>query len=180
MWISVSDCTLNNKNNKQRGSSMNCNKCHASDTKVIESREVTNGKSIRRRRMCCKCEHRFTTYERIEQPQLTVIKSNNIRELFNRDKLLAGMFRACEKTSVSSMQLDQIVSDIEQQLYECGETEVPSNKIGELVMEGLAKVDEVAYVRFASVYRRFKDITSFEQELTNMRKRKDSSMGSKL
>lgn len=151
---------------------MNCSRCHASDTKVIESREVMGGKSIRRRRMCCQCEHRFTTYERVEQPQLIVIKNNDVRELFNRNKLLAGLYRACEKTSVTSLQLEQLVSDVEQQLHECGESEVPSTKIGELVMDNLSAVDEVAYVRFASVYRRFKDITSFERELSNMRKRK--------
>lgn len=151
---------------------MNCNRCQTSDTKVIESREVTGGKSIRRRRMCGKCEHRFTTYERIEQPQLVVIKNNEVRELFNRDKLLSGLYRACEKTPVTSLQLEQLVSDLEQQLYECGEPEVFSTKIGELVMDHLASLNEVAYVRFASVYRRFKDITSFERELSNMRKRK--------
>ncbi len=151
---------------------MHCNKCHTADTKVIESREVTGGKSIRRRRMCSKCEHRFTTYERIEQPQLIVIKNNDVREIFNRNKLIAGLHRACEKTSVTSLDIEQIVSDVEQVLYEFGECEVPSNKIGQLIMEELAGVNEVAYVRFASVYRRFKDINSFEKELSDMRKRK--------
>ncbi len=151
---------------------MNCNQCHATDTKVIESREASEGKSIRRRRMCSKCEHRFTTYERLEQPQLIVIKNNEVRELFNRDKLLAGLYRACDKTPVTSLQLEQLVSDVEQQLYNCSESEIPSAKIGELVMDSLANLNEVAYVRFASVYRRFKDITSFERELSNMRKRK--------
>ena len=151
---------------------MNCNRCQTSETKVIESRESTGGKSIRRRRMCSKCEHRFTTYERIEQPQLIVIKSNNIRELFNREKLLSGLHRACEKTSVTSLQLEDIVSTVEQQLYESGECEIPSAKVGELVMDALASVNEVAYVRFASVYRRFRDINSFEKELSDMRKKK--------
>ena len=86
---------------------MNCSRCHASDTKVIESREVAGGKSIRRRRMCSECTHRFTTYERVERPQLIVIKNNDVREIFNRDKLLAGLYRACEKTSVTSLQLEQ-------------------------------------------------------------------------
>jgi transcriptional repressor NrdR len=122
--------------------------------------------------MCASCEHRFTTYERIERPQLIVIKTNGVRELFNRDKLLAGLYRACEKTPVTSLQLEQLVSDVEQQLYECSEAEVPSAKIGELVMEHLANLNEVAYVRFASVYRRFKDIASFERELSDIRKRK--------
>lgn len=152
---------------------MNCNHCHAPDTKVIESREVSGGESIRRRRMCAGCNNRFTTYERIERPQLIVVKTNNVRELFNRDKLLAGLYRACEKTSVSSVQLEKLVSEIESELYACGETEVGSSKIGELVMDKLAQTDEVAYVRFASVYRRFKDIASFERELSDIRKRKE-------
>ena len=152
---------------------MNCSRCHASDTKVIESREVAGGKSIRRRRMCSECTHRFTTYERVERPQLIVIKNNDVREIFNRDKLLAGLYRACEKTSVTSLQLEQLVSDVETQLYEQGDSEVNTSRIGELVMEQLAGLNEVAYVRFASVYRRFKDIASFEKELSDIRKKKD-------
>lgn len=152
---------------------MNCNRCHASDTKVIESRDVAGGKSIRRRRMCSECTHRFTTYERIERPQLIVVKNNDVREIFNRDKLLAGLYRACEKTSVTSLQLEQLVSDVEGQLYECSDPEVSTSKIGELVMEQLSNLNEVAYVRFASVYRRFKDIASFEKELSDIRKKKD-------
>lgn len=151
---------------------MNCSRCHASDTKVIESRDVANGDSIRRRRVCSACEYRFTTYERIERPQLIVVKNDNVRELFNRDKLLAGLYRACEKTPVTSLQLEKLVSDIEQELYECSDPEVPTTKIGELVMDHLADLNEVAYVRFASVYRRFKDIASFERELSDIRKRK--------
>lgn len=151
---------------------MNCSRCHATDTKVIESRDVANGDSIRRRRVCSACEYRFTTYERIERPQLIVVKNDNVRELFNRDKLLAGLYRACEKTPVTSLQLEKLVSDIEQELYECSDPEVPTTKIGELVMDHLADLNEVAYVRFASVYRRFKDIASFERELSDIRKRK--------
>jgi transcriptional repressor NrdR len=151
---------------------MNCNRCHATETKVIESREVAGGESIRRRRMCNKCEHRFTTYERVERPQLIVLKNNNVRELFNREKLLSGLNRACEKTSVTNVQLENLVSKIEQQLYEQGDPEVPSSKIGELVMEELPLLDEVAYVRFASVYRRFKNIAGFERELSDIRRRK--------
>jgi transcriptional repressor NrdR len=101
-----------------------------------------------------------------------VIKSNDVRELFNRDKLLAGLYRACEKTPVTTLQLEQLVSDVERELYECGEAEVSTAKIGKLVMQQLAGLNEVAYVRFASVYRRFKDIASFEQELSDIRKRK--------
>jgi len=149
---------------------MRCNQCSFSDTKVIESRDVAEGESIRRRRSCPKCNNRFTTYERIERPQLVVVKHNGTRELFSRGKLLSGMYRACEKTTISNLQIEKIVSDIEQQLYNCGEAEVSSSKIGELVMDQLADVNEVAYVRFASVYRRFKDIASFEKELSQIRK----------
>jgi transcriptional repressor NrdR len=151
---------------------MNCSRCHATETKVIESRDVAGGESIRRRRMCSKCEHRFTTYERVERPQLVVIKNNNVRELFNREKLLAGLNRACEKTPVTNIQLENLVSNIEQSLYETGEPEVSSSKIGKLVMEELSLLNEVAYVRFASVYRRFKSIAGFEKELIDIRKRK--------
>lgn len=151
---------------------MKCNYCKTGDTKVIESRDVTEGEAIRRRRLCLNCNRRFTTYERTEHPQLVVIKNNGTRELFNRQKLLAGLYRACEKTPISSLQLEQLVSDVEQQLYELGESEVPSMKIGQLVMEQLAQLNEVAYVRFASVYRRFKDIAGFEQELLQIRRLK--------
>ena len=151
---------------------MKCSQCSFSDTKVIESRDVAEGEAIRRRRACPDCNHRFTTYERLERPQLIVIKNGGTRELFNRDKLLAGLYRACEKTPVSSVQLDRLVSDIEEQLYATGEAEVHSAKVGELVMDGLSKLNEVAYVRFASVYRRFKDIAGFERELLQIREKK--------
>lgn len=150
---------------------MKCNVCQSDDIKVIESRDVLGGQAIRRRRMCDHCGHRFTTYERIERPQLIVIKNDGTRELFNRSKLLAGLYRACEKTPVTSLQLERVVNHIEQALYECGEQEVASSKVGELVMDELAGLNEVAYVRFASVYRRFKDIASFEKELSHIRKR---------
>jgi transcriptional repressor NrdR len=148
---------------------MRCNQCHETDTKVIESREVSEGDAIRRRRECIGCSARFTTYERIEKPQLVIIKNDGTRQLYSRDKLLAGLYRACEKTQVSAVQIDKIVSNVEKKLYSCGETEIPSRKIGELIMEELATVDEVAYVRFASVYRRFKDIASFERELSEIK-----------
>jgi transcriptional repressor NrdR len=148
---------------------MKCSQCASEDTKVIESRDVTEGEAIRRRRECTSCQYRFTTYERVERPQLIVVKNNGTRELFNRDKLLAGLYRACEKTSVTSIQLEQLLSRVEERLYACGEAEVPSSKIGNIVMEELAELNEVAYVRFASVYRRFKDIASFEKELSQIR-----------
>ena len=154
---------------------MRCGQCSFSDTKVIESRDVADGDAIRRRRACPTCNYRFTTYERIERPQIIVIKNDGTRELFNREKLLAGLYRACEKTSVSSVQLERLVSEIEQHIYGCGESEVASAKIGELVMDGLSKLNEVAYVRFASVYRRFKDIAGFERELLQIREKKGTS-----
>lgn len=154
---------------------MKCSQCHHPDTKVIESRDVADSAAIRRRRECVQCSNRFTTYERIERPQLIVIKNNGDRELFSRDKLLAGLYRACEKTPVTNVQLERMVSDIENQLYACGEIEVPTRKLGQQVMEGLADLNEVAYVRFASVYRRFKDIAGFERELSQIRNIKASS-----
>ena len=151
---------------------MQCSQCKSSDIKVIESRDVADGQAIRRRRACVNCGNRFTTYERIERPQLVVIKHDKTRQIFNRNKILAGLYRACEKTSVSSVQLEQLVSEIEDELYACGDAEVSSTKIGELIMERLAELNEVAYVRFASVYRRFTDINSFERELSNIKRQR--------
>jgi transcriptional repressor NrdR len=151
---------------------MRCSQCHYEDTKVIESRDAGDAQAIRRRRACPKCGYRFTTYERIERPQLVVIKKDGTRELFNREKLLAGLHRACEKTPVTSLQLEQLVSDVEQQLYAFDEAEVASHKIGELIMDRLASLNEVAYVRFASVYRRFKDIAGFEKTLSQIKQLK--------
>ncbi len=148
---------------------MRCNQCQATDTKVIESREVSEGDSIRRRRECINCQTRFTTYERLEKPQLIIVKNDGTRQMYNREKLLAGLYRACEKTAVTSLQLEKLVSDVEQALYACGESEVPSQKIGEEIINRLVTIDEVAYVRFASVYRRFKDLASFEKELSKMK-----------
>ncbi len=151
---------------------MKCSQCGCDDTKVIESRDAGEGQAIRRRRACPDCGYRFTTYERLERPPLIVIKNDGTRELFTREKLLGGLYRACEKTPVTSLQLEALVADIEQQLYECGDSEIPSSKIGGMVMERLASLNEVAYVRFASVYRRFKDIAGFERELSQIKKLK--------
>lgn len=151
---------------------MKCSQCQQADTKVIESRDVAEGDAIRRRRECTNCQYRFTTYERVERPQIIVVKNTGARELYNRDKLLAGLYRACEKTPVTSLQLERLVTDIEKEIYSCGEQEVASNAIGEMVMTRLSTLNEVAYVRFASVYRRFKDIAGFERELLQIRERK--------
>jgi transcriptional repressor NrdR len=155
---------------------MKCSQCQQADTKVIESRDVTDGEAVRRRRACLNCRYRFTTYERVEKPQIIVVKNDGTRELFSRDKLLAGLYRACEKTSVTSLQLERLVSDIEHHIYACGEQEIPTKQVGELVMDRLAQLNEVAYVRFASVYRRFKDIAGFEKELMQIRERKVGSV----
>lgn len=151
---------------------MKCPQCGSCENKVVESRDVADNDAIRRRRECLKCGNRFTTYERIERPNLVVVKKDGTRELFSREKLLAGLQHACEKTSVTNVQLESFVAGIERELYGRGEPEVSSTDIGELVMAGLPNMSEVAYVRFASVYRHFKDITGFERELTRMRQAK--------
>jgi len=151
---------------------MKCNQCHQDQTKVIESRDVADNVAIRRRRVCTNCNHRFTTYERIEHPQIIVIKNDGTRELFSREKLLIGLNSASEKTTVTSLQLERLVNDIEQQLYASADLDVESSKIGEMVMNRLSLLNEVAYVRFASVYRRFQDIAGFEKELVKIRETK--------
>lgn len=151
---------------------MKCHQCKSVESKVIESRDVADGDAIRRRRECLHCNRRFTTYERIERPNLVVIKRGGTRQLFSREKLLAGLQRATEKTPVSNMQLEAFVADIERDLYDMGEPEISSTDIGEMVMERLAGLNEVAYVRFASVYRNFKDIASFEKALSQIRQQK--------
>lgn len=140
---------------------MKCHHCQSVDNKVIESRDVADGEAIRRRRQCLSCGYRFTTYERIERPSLVVVKRGGTRQLFSRDKLLAGLQHAAEKTPVTNLQLEAFVAQVERELYGRGEPEVSSSDIGELVMEGLPSLNEVAYVRFASVYRKFRDIGGF-------------------
>lgn len=151
---------------------MKCHQCQFSDTKVIESRDVADGEATRRRRECTQCQARFTTYERLERPQLIVVKKDGSREVFDRSKLLAGLHRSCEKTPVTNIQIESAVARIERDLYARGDVEVKSREIGELVMDQLAELSEVAYVRFASVYRRFTDITGFEAELAQIRSRR--------
>lgn len=148
---------------------MKCGNCGSCDSKVIESRDVADGEAVRRRRQCLKCEYRFTTYERIERPLLSVVKRDGTRQAFSREKLLAGLAQAAEKTTVTNLQLESFVAALERDLYGRGEPEVTSTDIGELVMAELPKLNEVAYVRFASVYRQFRDIASFERELSKIR-----------
>jgi transcriptional repressor NrdR len=158
---------------------MKCHKCQSSSTDVIESRDVASAGFVRRRRECPKCSCRFTTYERVERPQLVVQKKDGSREMFNRSKIMAGINRACEKTSVTNVQIESLVDNVEQELYSRGEPEVSSREIGELVINGLAGLSDVAYVRFASVYRRFSDITGFEKELAIIRSKREEQGKSK-
>ena len=150
---------------------MKCPKAPFEDTKVIESRLVAGGKAIRRRRECLTSGYRFTTYERLERPNLVVIKKNGQRQMFDRSKLMTGIQRACEKTSVTTEQMEDFVASIEEELHERGDAEVKAGAVGELVMQRLAALNDVAYVRFASVYRNFKDIETFEKELSGMKER---------
>lgn len=147
---------------------MKCPYCSFTESKVIDSRPTDEGERIRRRRECLKCGKRFTTYEVIESVPIVVIKKDKSRETFDRSKLLNGLLRACEKRPVSIDQLDRIVDEIEATLQESMDREVPSQLIGTYAMEKLKQVDEVAYVRFASVYRQFKDINSFMEELSRL------------
>ena len=151
---------------------MKCPKSPFGDTRVIESRLVADGSAIRRRRECLdKAKHRFTTYERLERPHMVVIKRSGEREMFDRAKVMVGVQRACEKTPVTAEQMEDLVAQIEEELYGRGENEVDAKIIGDLVMERLAGLNDVAYVRFASVYRNFTDIENFEKELSRMKKR---------
>ena len=147
---------------------MKCPYCGYVESKVIDSRPTDESVSIRRRRECLKCERRFTTYEVVETTPLVVIKKDKSRESFDSGKLLAGLVRACEKRPVTLASLQLVVADIEMNLRTSLDKEVPSARIGELAMEKLRGIDEVAYVRFASVYRQFKDIDSFMKELQEL------------
>ena len=147
---------------------MKCPFCNAEDTKVIDSRPAEDNASIRRRRQCEQCGKRFTTYEKIEHLPVIVVKRDGSRQSFDRVKLINGMLRACEKRPVTLPQLEAIADDIEQELQSALEREISTVDIGEMVMSRLKDVDEVAYVRFASVYRSFKDINTFMEELTKL------------
>lgn len=151
---------------------MQCPRCQNNGSKVVDSRPADDGKSIRRRRECEECEFRFTTFERIEQSAILVVKKNGNREEFSREKLLRGIRRACEKRPVAAEEQDNIVSKVEHKIRDFGASEVSSTKIGEYVMEELAKLDDVAYIRFASVYRQFKDIGVFMQEMQELEKKR--------
>jgi transcriptional repressor NrdR len=145
---------------------MNCIQCGFKDTKVIDSRDVNEG--IRRRRECLSCGFRFTTYERVQTSNMVIIKKDKRREDFNREKLLAGIRKACEKRPLPTGTLEKMVDEIEAELLRMGKAEIASSVVGELVMERLKKLDHIAYIRFASVYRDFADITSLKREVDTL------------
>lgn len=147
---------------------MQCPKCKYNGSRVIDSRPADDGRSIRRRRECEDCGYRFTTFERLEKAPILVIKRNGNREPFNREKLLNGLVRSAEKRPIPLSQLEKIVNDVEHQINQDGENEVSSMLIGEIVMDYLAKIDDIAYIRFASVYRQFTDRKMFLKELERM------------
>lgn len=147
---------------------MKCQFCNCADSRVIDSRPTDDGNSIRRRRECIQCGRRFTTYEKIEAPQLLVIKKDHSRELFDSQKVKSGIIAACHKRPVSAADIDRIVSNIEQAASNNLQNEITTRQIGEMVMEELRRLDEVAYIRFASVYRQFTDIPTFMNELNRM------------
>jgi len=144
---------------------MKCPGCGYLESKVLDSRPSDEGGSIRRRRECLNCQRRFTTYERVEEIPIMVVKKDGSRQVFDRTKLLNGVMRACEKRPVPFFEMEALVDNVEKKLSGAAENEVSSTRIGEMVMEGLKHIDEVAYVRFASVYRRFQDINTFMDEL---------------
>jgi len=150
---------------------MRCPYCSSAKTRVVDSRDVGELEITRRRRECRKCKKRFTTYERVETIDLVVMKKDGRREKFERGKLLAGVQKACEKRPISQERIERLVEEVERELRNMDTLEVESSKIGELVMRKLKKIDKVAYIRFASVYRSFADIESFENELRALRRK---------
>jgi len=152
---------------------MKCPYCSHLEDKVIDSRPTDEGATIRRRRECLNCQKRYTTYEKVEYMPLMVIKKDKSRQPYNREKLLNGILRACEKRPVSIHQIENLIDNVEAKIYNTLQREVTSMAIGEKVMEELKKLDEVAYVRFASVYRQFQDIDTFMEELQKMKVVKD-------
>ena len=147
---------------------MQCPRCKFNGSRVIDSRPADDGRSIRRRRECDECGYRFTTFERLEKEPILVIKRNGNREAFNREKLLNGLVRSAEKRPIPLSQLEQIVNEVEHTINQEGENEISSMLIGEMVMDYLAKIDDIAYIRFASVYRQFTDRKMFLKELERM------------
>lgn len=147
---------------------MKCPYCGSTETEVVETRDSEDLETIRRRRSCLKCDKRFTTYERIENINLVVIKKDGKREQFNRDKLKSGIIRSCEKTKVSVEDIERIVTEVERELLGADSVEVDSKKIGQMVAARLKKIDKVAYIRFSSVFKRFVDVEDFEKEVRRL------------
>ncbi|CCK84729.1 Transcriptional repressor NrdR [Lactobacillus equicursoris DSM 19284 = JCM 14600 = CIP 110162] len=147
---------------------MLCPNCHENASRVIDSRPTDEGRTIRRRRECESCGYRFTTFERVEQTPLLVIKNDGTREAFNREKILNGVAAACQKRPVTSEQLNKLVDSVENAIRSKGVSEISSKEIGELVMDQLADIDDVAYIRFASIYRQFTDMSSFMKTMEDM------------
>ena len=154
---------------------MRCPFCNHIDSKVVDSRMTQDGRAIRRRRQCLKCKERFTTYERVEEFQPMVIKKDGRREPFDRKKVVEGILKACEKRPISMNQIDNFVTELEKEIQEKGEREIPSQFIGERVMEQLRDWDDVAYVRFASVYKQFKDLSEFMEQLQELLKKRSNT-----
>ena len=153
---------------------MKCPHCQSENSKVIESRDAGDGDAIRRRRECLSCQHRYTTYERVERPNLAVVKKDGTRELFDRHKLFAAIHRSVGKFLTSDLEIEEIVGQVEDALYGLGVQELPSRRIGDLVLEQLAQRNKIAYVRFASVYREFKTVEEFEAVLKQINERTNS------
>jgi transcriptional repressor NrdR len=153
---------------------VNCPFCGHLEDKVVDSRESKEGNSIRRRRQCLKCERRFTTYERIDEVPYMVVKKDGRREKFDRQKVLAGLLKACEKRPVSMARLSEIVNQVESRVIDSPDREIPTTEIGEILMDALRDQDKIAYVRFASVYRDFQDEAAFFNELKNLMRHKGS------
>lgn len=158
---------------------MKCLYCGCKESKVIDSRTSEEGDSIRRRRECINCGRRFTTYETIETTPILVIKANGTRQTFDINKIKGGIIKACEKRPVQMYQIDQLVEDVKKQVYNSMDQEISTKAIGEMVMAGLMQIDEVAYVRFASVYRSFKDISTFLKEIEKLTKLNNGNNGGK-
>lgn len=150
---------------------MICPFCAHDATKVLDKREAANGKETRRRRECTKCGRRFTTFERVETLDLLVVKKDGKREIFDRSKLRSGIIKSCEKRPISAESIEKVVDEIEGELRKGASSEISSKEIGEFVTKKLKKLDKIAYIRFASVYRQFADIADFEKELKNLSKR---------
>jgi len=148
-----------------------CPYCSADFSRVLDKRDGSDGKTTRRRRECQKCKRRYTTFERVETPDLLIVKKDGQRELFDRGKIRRGVIRSCEKRPISAEDIEKVVDGVEADLRKSGESEISSKNVGELVTKKLKKLDKIAYIRFASVYRQFADIGDFEKELANLSKK---------